>query len=292
MKKFFFIILAACVFMSCSYKTQTIKSNSYPAEMNVMTFNIRYDNPADNQNNWKFRKERVANSILFYEADVAGMQEVLHNQLVDLQKSLPSYKYVGAGRTDGKEKGEYSPIFYNADKLMVVSSGNFWLSETPESVGIKGWDAAIERIATWAILSGHQGRKPFFVLNTHFDHIGTQARRESGNLIMKKVSELAGEMPVMVMGDFNASPESFVVTNITDSSNPLHLTDSRTVAPLIYGPEWSFHGFGKSPLEERERIDYIFIKNNIKVLKYGILAEQDGVAFLSDHCPVLIKVQF
>ena len=290
MKKLAFTAFASIVFISCSVQKHELQHES--TEMTVMTFNIRLDHAGDKENNWKFRKERVVKSIQFYEADIAGMQEVLHNQLLDLQEKLKEYSYLGVGRADGKEKGEYSPLFYKTKKYAVISSGTFWLSETPDSAGRKGWDAAIERIATWAKFKDKSTGKSFFVLNTHFDHIGSVARLQSGTLIMQKVNELAGKMPVVVMGDFNASPDTQVVKNITNSSNPLHLSDSRAVSPLIYGPEWSFHDFGRTPLEERELIDYIFVKNRVKVLKYGVLAEQDGAGFLSDHCPVLVKVQF
>ena len=290
MKKLTLTFLVTLALMSCSVQNQV--STKTPAELNVMTFNIRLDHQNDNENNWKFRQVRVANSVSFYEADIVGMQEVLHNQLLDIRQALKNYNYIGVGRADGKEKGEYSPIFYHTERMTLLSSGTFWLSETPDAIGLKGLDAAIERIATWAVFREKLSGKSFFVLNTHFDHKGETARQESGNLILKKVNELAGEMPVLVLGDFNASPVSSVIKNIVDTNNPLHLTDSRTISPVVYGPDWSFHDFGRTPLAERELIDYIFVKNEVRVLKYGVLAEQEGKDFLSDHCPVLVKVQF
>ncbi|MHB9055744.1 MAG: endonuclease/exonuclease/phosphatase family protein [Paludibacteraceae bacterium] len=289
MKKIILFLLSALAFISCSVQK---KVSTGLAELNIMTYNVRYDNPGDGQNNWKYRKERAAKAIQFYEADIIGMQEVLYNQLTDFQNLLKSYDHIGVGRTDGKEKGEYSPIFYNKEKLSLLSSGWFWLSETPEVAGKKGWDAAIERIATWGKFKDNSTGKSIFILNTHFDHIGEIARKESVNLIMQKVNELSQGLPVIVTGDFNASPNSNVIQNIVNSSNPLHLTDSRAVSPVVYGPKWSFHDFGRTPVEKRELIDYIFIKNNVKVLKYGFLAEQEGNEFLSDHAPVLIKVSF
>jgi endonuclease/exonuclease/phosphatase family metal-dependent hydrolase len=255
-----------------------------------MTYNIRYDNPGDGANNWQYRKERAANAIRFYEVDILGTQEVLHNQLADLQQRLPDYGVIGVGREDGKEKGEYSALWYKKERFTLLDSGYFWLSETPEVVGSKGWDGACERIATWAKLKDTLSDRTYFVLNTHLDHVGVTARRESVSLILRRVQELSGGLPVIVTGDFNAAPESDVIKHLTDPANPLHLTDARSIAPVVYGPSWSFHNFGKTPFERRRLIDYVFVRGGVEVLRYGILAETEGDAFLSDHTPVLVTV--
>ena len=261
------------------------------APVNVMTFNVRYDNPNDSLNNWNYRKDRVANAIRFYDADIVGTQEVLHNQMEDLRQRLPGYESIGVGREDGKEVGEYSALWYRKDRFTEKESGWFWLSETPEVVGSKGWDGACERIATWAKLQDRLTGKELFVMNTHLDHVGVAARREGVKLLLDKIQELGGSHPVILTGDFNAEPESNVIRQVTDTTNPEHLTDARTVADLVYGPNWTFHDFGSIPYGHRERIDYIFVKNGLEVLKYGILAETEGDAYLSDHAPVLVSVK-
>lgn len=241
-------------------------------DLNIMTFNIRYDNPDDGLNNWKFRKESAIKLIRFQEVDVLGAQEVLSNQLKEMATQLQEYAAIGVGREDGKEKGEYSPILYKKDKFTLIKSGYFWLSETPEKPS-KGWDAACERIATWAQLKDKATGKKFFVLNTHFDHIGTVAREESVKLIQSKTAELSEGLPQIVMGDFNADPKSGVVQGIIRPTKAIALFDSKKSASLVYGPDWSFHDFGRIPFAERPLIDYIFISKNVKVLKYGVLAE-------------------
>ena len=258
----------------------------------VMTFNIRYDNPADSLDNWAYRKDRAAKAIRFYDADIVGTQEVLHNQLEDLRQRLPGYEVIGVGREDGKEKGEYSALWYRKDRFTAKDSGWFWLSETPEVAGSKGWDGACERIATWAKLQDRLTGQELFVLNTHLDHVGVEARKCGVKLVLDKVQELGGDLPVIVTGDFNAEPESGVIKQVTDAADPEHLTDARTVAALVYGPDWTFHDFGRVPMDQRQRIDYVFVKNGLEVLKYGILAETEGDAFLSDHAPVLVSVKF
>lgn len=262
-----------------------------PEPVNVMTFNIRYDNSRDSLNSWKHRKDRVANAILFYDADILGTQEVLHKQLKDLKARLPQYAVVGVGRQDGKKAGEYSALWYKKERFDLLDSGYFWLSETPEVAGSKGWDGACERIASWAKLQDKASGKIYFAMNTHLDHVGVIARREGINLILEKADELGGDLPIIVTGDFNAEPESDVVAHVTDRSNPKHLTDARTVAKVKYGPAWSFHDFGRIPYGKRPLIDYVFVRNDLKVKRYGVLAETENDAFLSDHAPILVTVE-
>ena len=289
MKKIYLLFLpfliAACGQSGQQAATQTDEP------VNVMTFNVRYDNPDDSLNNWNYRKDRVANAIRFYDADIVGTQEVLHNQMEDLRQRLPGYESIGVGREDGKEAGEYSALWYRADRFTAKESGWFWLSETHEVAGSKGCDGACKRIATWAKLQDKLTGKELFVMNTHLDHVGVAARREGVKLVLDKIQELGGDLPVILTGDFNAEPESDVIKQVTDTADPEHLTDARTVADLVYGPNWTFHDFGSIPYEHRERIDYIFVKNGLEVLKYGILAETEGNAYLSDHAPVLISVK-
>lgn len=288
MKKLFLLFLPFLAVSCGQVKQQQAAS---PAKFNIMSFNIRYDNPEDSLDNWQYRKDRAAKVIRFYDADILGSQEVLHNQLEDLKQRLPEYDVIGVGREDGKEKGEYSALWYKKDRFTVLDSGYFWLSETPEVAGSKGWDGACERIASWAKLKDNASGKEIFALNTHLDYVGVAARREGVSLILDKVAELSNGLPVVVTGDFNAEPESDVIKHVTDTSNPKHLIDSRSVAPLVYGPSWSWHDFGKLPYDRRPLIDYVFVNNGVEVLKYGVLAETENEAFVSDHAPVLVTVE-
>ena len=165
MKKHLFIpLLIILIFssLSCTQKS---------ASINTMSFNIRYDNPEDGVQNWHHRKENIVRMINFYDLDIIGMQEVLVHQLNYLKTHLGQYQSVGIGREDGKEQGEFSPIFFKANRYEELKSGTFWLSETPEKVS-KGWDAALERIATWVVLKDKSSGKELIFMNTHFDHKG------------------------------------------------------------------------------------------------------------------------
>ena len=287
MKKWTFLV-APLLAVACSGGQQAA---SMDEPIDVMSFNVRYDNPGDSLNNWRFRKDRVANAIRFYDAEIVGTQEVLHGQLLDLQQRLPEYGVVGVGREDGKEKGEYSALWYKKDRFEVMDSGNFWLSETPEVAGSKGWDGACERIAAWARLKDKTTGKVILALNTHLDHVGEVARREGVALVLDRAEALGEGARIVVTGDFNAGPESEVIRQVTDTAQPKHLTDARTVSPIVYGPDWTFHDFGRWPQEKRERIDYVFLGEGWKVTRYGVLAELDNEAYLSDHNPVLVTIQ-
>lgn len=281
-------MVAPLLAVACSGGQQAA---SMDEPIDVMSFNVRYDNPGDSLNNWRFRKDRVANAIRFYDAEIVGTQEVLHGQLLDLQQRLPEYGVVGVGREDGKEKGEYSALWYKKDRFEVMDSGNFWLSETPEVAGSKGWDGACERIAAWARLKDKTTGKVILALNTHLDHVGEVARREGVALVLDRAEALGEGARIVVTGDFNAGPESEVIRQVTDTAHPKHLTDARMVSPIVYGPDWTFHDFGRWPQEKRERIDYVFLGEGWKVTRYGVLAELDNEAYLSDHNPVLVTIQ-
>ena len=254
-----------------------------------MSFNIRYDNPKDGKQNWHHRKENVVRMINFYELDIIGMQEVLVNQLTYLKDKLPQYKSVGVGREDGKEKGEFAPIFYRKDRFEELKNGTFWLSETPNKVS-KGWDAALERIATWAILRDKVTGKKFVFMNTHFDHRGVKARVESAKLLKQKSIELAKDLPLILTGDFNLVPESEGIQTLLNPKGPNALINTNEIAEYSYGPDWTTCGFDNRPFEDRKIIDYIFVRDIKKVYKYAVFAEMLNDIYLSDHCPVFAQI--
>lgn len=257
----------------------------------VMSFNIRMDTEEDGFNRWSNRKDYACDMIRFHHPDLIGAQEVLHHQLQDMCQRLPEYEAVGVGREDGKEKGEYSAVFFRKDRFRLLQQQTFWLSENPEAVGVKGWDAACERVVTWVKLRDRKSKKTFYFFNTHFDHMGEIARRESCKLLKNKIREIAGDAPVIVSGDFNASPASGVILALTDTADPDYLVNSRSVAAFRYGPEFSFHDYGKLPLERRTILDYIFVKQIDRVLQSAILTDTRGELFVSDHYPLLSVIK-
>lgn len=258
--------------------------------LQVMTFNIRLNTAYDSLNAWPYRKDKVASQILFHKVDLLGVQEALHDQMLDLQQRLPQYKYVGGGRDDGKTKGEYSAIFYDTTKLQLLSNDMFWLSETTTVAGSKGWDAAITRIVTWAKFKDKRSKKIFFAFNTHFDHMGKTARRESAKLVLQKVKEIAGSTAAVITGDFNAEPADEPIRVIVDKNNPLRLTDSKELSQTAhYGPTGTFTGFQNKERND-EPIDYIFLKGNWNVLSHATISQTWGGRFASDHFSVTAEL--
>ena len=250
----------------------------------VATYNVRYDNKGDGVNVWPNRKEKVKALIQFHEFDLFGTQEGLRNQLNDIAE-LKEFAFIGAGRDDGKEAGEHSAIFYKKDRFKVVQSGNFWLSETPDKPG-KGWDATCcNRICSWAKLNDLKAKKEFYFFSVHFDHQGVEARRQSGKLMVEKIKEIATNTPVILVGDFNSTPETEQIKIIQTL-----LSDARNVTAMPpYGPEGTFNSFKFDALMDK-RIDYIFVSKHFDVLKYGVLTDANQQRYPSDHQPVVVKV--
>ncbi len=281
MRKILLSILTVLAFMGCG------ATNKSDEPLRVLTFNIRMDTSADGDNQWSNRKDLAANLIKFHDVDIVGAQEVLNHQLTDLLSRLPEYDYIGVGREDGKTKGEYAAVFYKKDRFELEDNGNFWLAEDKNAVGKKGWDAACERVATWGIFKDKLSGKKFFFLNTHLDHIGKVARHEGALLVLEEAAQLSKGLPVIVTGDFNAVPEDEPIKVLTNADDARHLTHSRDIADLKYGPEWTYHNYGQIPVEGRGWIDYVFVKGDIKVRSNGVLTDNEGNLYPSDHCPVM-----
>ena len=279
MKNLFTTVLMGLAFL-------LIPEASFSQTTNLISFNIKYDNTSDTINNWNKRKASLAKLIQHYDADIIGIQEGLHNQVDYLNNALNGYSYVGVGRDDGQQKGEYSAIFYNSDKFKVLKTNTFWLSETPEKVSV-GWDASLERICTYALFENVRTKKQFWVFNTHFDHRGKQARVNSAQLIYKNIEEInTTDLPVILMGDLNLTPDTepiqFLKKNLTDA---LEISQKP-----FYGPIGTFNGFDQDRIMEN-RIDYIFV-NNIDVLSYTHIDDRmPNNMHISDHLPVLMTVK-
>ncbi len=253
----------------------------------IMTYNIRYDNPNDGVNNWDNRKEDVLAIIKKYQPKILGLQEGLHHQIKYLDSCLVSYKFIGVGREDGKLKGEFSPIFYDATKFSVLETSTFWLTEKSETISV-GWDAVLERICTYALFEYKDTKNRFWVFNTHFDHIGVEAREMSAKLILNTIEALnENNLPVVFMGDLNSKPNSKPIEIISEK-----LTDGIIISKKpFYGSLETFTGFNLN-LSANKRIDYIFVKG-LSVSSYAHINDRmKNNNYISDHLPILMSVSF
>jgi len=274
---FFF---ALCVFSS-------FVSMAQPS-LKVMTFNIRYNNPADSIYNWDHRKQMVYDVIHSYNPDLAGLQEVLSGQLTDLADSLKGYSWFGAGRDDGKRAGEFAPVFYKTSRFSKVDGSVFWLSKTPDIPGSKSWNTACTRIVTWLMLRDKQNGQLFFIFNTHFDHQSEEARVESARLVRKKIDEITSGRPVILCGDFNSTSSGQAYQLLTWKSAPGSFKDTRTaISDTIPEPSYSFVGFPFNP-EKGNLIDFIFTRDTPgwKVSSYHLITDNKNGYYPSDHLPV------
>ena len=190
-----------------------------------------------------------------------------------LNAALTEYASIGVGRDDGKRKGEFMAIFYKKDALELLDSGTFWLSQTPDKPGVKGWDAACNRTVTWGKFRCKKTGKEFAYANTHFDHVGTIARKESSKLIMRKLNEIIGaDGPFFVSGDFNVTDQSEAYRVMTTGVDDIPgLKDSNKVAKVrdIAQPR-TFNNFNKIPVEKGNIIDFIFVNDKCVVEKFEI----------------------
>ncbi len=253
-----------------------------------MTYNIRYGTANDGENAWDIRKEGLSNQIRFYEPDILGVQEALLMQVQFLDEKLTDYGYYGVGRDDGKEKGEFSAIYFKKDLYTVLEKGTFWLSETPD-VPSKGWDAALPRICTYMLFEDKQTKQQFWVLNTHFDHRGVVARKNAVNLMVEKVKEMnpAG-LPVILMGDLNLTPDTEPIQLLFKA---MHDARAVSVNPP-FGPIGTSNGFDYDRVLNK-RIDHIVVsKQGVTVQKYAVLTDSYDQKFYSDHLPVYIEATF
>jgi endonuclease/exonuclease/phosphatase family metal-dependent hydrolase len=251
----------------------------------VASYNIRMNTPRDGENAWDKRKDRVNELIQYHDFDIMGTQEGFKGQLEDIAR-LKEYTYSGSGRDDGKSAGEHCAIFYKKSRFKLLKSGDFWFSETPNVPG-KGWDArCCNRICSWVKLKDNQTKKEFFVFNSHFDHEGVEARRNSGILLIAKIKEIAGKLPVISMGDFNSLPETEQIQYMSKELNDTFSASEQNP----YGPVGTFTAF-KYDAPLKDRIDYIFTTDTFRVLKYGVLTDSYHQKFPSDHLPVVVDLR-
>jgi endonuclease/exonuclease/phosphatase family metal-dependent hydrolase len=259
----------------------------FSQDLKVMTYNIRLSLESDKENSWDNRKEDALALMAYYHPDYFGVQEAVPQQMVDIKTGLKDYDYVGVGRDDGKNQGEYSAIFYEKNKLEVLKSGTFWLSETPEKPS-KGWDAAYNRVCTYALFKMKKSGKKFYAFNVHFDHVGNIARVNSSKLILEKIKELNPEnLPLTLTGDFNLTDDTEPIKIISQSLDNAYYHSKKP----HYGPKGTFQAFDIN-VPAKERIDYIFVKGFDTETIRTINDRRENLLYPSDHFPILAKIEF
>lgn len=254
-------------------------------KIDIATYNIRYDFEHDGINQWQYRKDHVFEQIREGNYDVIALQEVLHGPLQTF-KELEDYDYFGLGRDDGKEAGEYNPIFYKKDKFKLLDKGVFWLSKTPDTPS-SDWNSGCKRMLTYVCLETVQTGKQFVFVSTHLDNASELARVNQAQILLEFKENYAFDMPIIICGDFNAYPDSEPIKLMESKINHVHnLTDN------ITGPLGTYNDFDHQvDVETLNKIDYIFVSEDIKVDNVCTHIKKHEGKFVSDHFMLTAKVE-
>lgn len=284
--RYYYLLLLFFPLLSTDARAQGKKDQQAPA-LRVMTYNIRLATTSDSINYWPNRRHKVTGLIRYHRPDLLGVQEALPVQIANLDSALADYTRYGVGREDGRQKGEFSAIYFRKSRFKLLDAGTFWLSLEPRTPGSKSWDAAITRICSWVKLRDQDTKKVFYHFNTHFDHRGTVAREKSAQLILQQIRAIAGTAPVILTGDLNIPPTSPAYQTLVGNSG---FQDARSISQYPpYGPEGTFSGFRVNrPLGQR--IDYILVNKPVRVRQHAVLTDQQGGYYPSDHLPVVAEL--
>lgn len=253
-------------------------------DLRVMTFNVRLLTDGDGLNQWRYRRDVAAEAIRQQQPDVIGTQELFAEQGDDLVARLPDYAWFGTGRRGGRDD-EHMGVFYRRDRLRVVESGDFWLSDTPDVAGSITWGNVLPRMVTWALFERIADRRRFYLFNTHLPYReqDESARVRSIEAIVQRVRALPKDVAVIVVGDFNTAP-----TGREHALFATDLQDAWMAAPRRKGPEATFHGFTGKP---DRRIDWIFYRGLHARQVQTITDHEDG-RYPSDHFPVVATLRW
>ena len=282
------LLIVAALVSSCksdedpNYETNEVKKITY---YKIISYNVRFSSvpETDGANRWELRRDASIKMVAEQKPLAMGLQEACPDQIDFLDQNLTGYKHIGVGRDDGNRAGEMMAIYYDTTRLTLLNSGTFWLSETPDKVSI-GWDAACNRTCTWGHFKVNDTGFEFLYFNTHLDHAGSQARRNSIKLIVAKMAELnPNNVPVFLSGDFNSTTDDTIFEPLKAS-----LKDAREVS-AISDKNITYNGFGTvtdNPNTRKEWvIDHIFF-SGVNPLAFRVLNGNYGVPFISDHYPI------
>lgn len=277
--------IVLCIFAALSFTAALFASEPQkPASVNIMSFNIRYGAAEDGTNSWIYRAGSVIEMIKDQKPDVIGMQEVLADQKELLQDYL-SYKCIGVGRDNGKKAGEHMCIFYNPKTVKILKWGTYWLSETPDKPSM-GWDAVCYRTATWALIKDKTSGKRFYMVNTHLDHVGKEARKNGLNLILDRIASMNKEgLPLVLCGDMNVTPDD---PTLAPLKGKMHNTRDWAYTTDTGA---TFNAWGHK--EHEKVIDHIFVNGFTSCPAFSVIRKSYlDKKFISDHYPIVATLVF
>ena len=255
-------------------------------ELSVMSFNLRYAAARDGANSWRYRKDTLVNTIKHYEPDVMGVQECLASQSEYIARALPKYHWFGVAR-EANGKGEFSAVFYKKGVLSPIETGNFWISETPDTPGSQSWGTACTRMATWARFRHIKSNRFFYFFNTHLDHVSSEARQEGAKLLVERIGKTAHGHPTVLTGDFNAQAETSAPWQILVEGG---MADAWLSVAERAGPETTVSNFGSFTDLPGHRIDWILTRGQFEVRYCETVLYNESGRYPSDHFPVFARL--
>jgi endonuclease/exonuclease/phosphatase family metal-dependent hydrolase len=261
-------------------------TSSLAAEaLRVMTFNVRYPAKDDGENIWEKRRDLLVATIREKYPDLFGTQELFYEQGQYIVEKAPEYAWFGISRR-GNQQDEHMGVFYKKARLRLAESGNFWLSENPDTPGSMSWDVSLPRMVTWGLFETATGRRRFYLYNTHFPHRGqdAQARLNCARVITDRIGRLPKDVPLIVTGDFNTGAGGEPYKILTTA-----LKDAWETAAKRTGPQGTFNGFrGRT---QGPRIDWILYRGPIRVVEAETVTKNEGGRYPSDHFPVFALLE-
>lgn len=271
-------------------KEKTMSKNPSPP-FTIGTFNIRFDNPKDGKNAWKFRKDLMAKVILEHSPDILATQEGRKPQLSELKKLIKNYDLIEIHRQWIPER-MYPSLFIKKKMFNVLASGDLWLSETPYVPGSKSFGSAFPRLCTWAKLEikNHPTAQQFYFFNFHLDHVKSETRVAQIHVFLEELKKINQEsLPLCMVGDFNDSPKGDIY-NILLNSSQLDLYDPWKA--MNYDEETSYHHFDKNDDFKGARIDWILLNKKIQIQTLQFDKRHEKGLYPSDHYPLFAQIQF
>jgi endonuclease/exonuclease/phosphatase family metal-dependent hydrolase len=280
--RIFFLLLIAITLGACA--TSPLPTTKASPALRVMTFNVRLGTAHDGSNRWDLRRDLMVRTISQQQPDLFGTQELYKFQGDYLVEKMPQYRWFGLGRL-GDDRDEHMGVFYRADRLRVLQSGNFWLSDTPEKPGSISWGHPYPRMVTWALFQQTASGRRFYYYNTHFPYREQDeaARTKAAQEILARLQALPQDAPIVLTGDFNSAPD-----------RPDHallgtvLQDAWLYADSRSGPAKTFHNFTGIP---DRRIDWVLYRGFHARDVQTVTTSQDG-RYPSDHFPVVADLQW
>ncbi|WP_233269405.1 endonuclease/exonuclease/phosphatase family protein [Alteribacillus sp. YIM 98480] len=284
----FSILLIGNLFLF-STEAFALEKPSTKTDLTAMTFNLRYMNNFDSSpHTWEERRSTVRQVIRMEQPDIFGTQEAVYQQVKDVDNDLPNYDWIGLGR-EGGDKGEFMAVYYDETRFTPLEYDHYWLSDTPDVVGSTSWGNTIPRMVTWVKFLDTKTDKPLYFVNTHFDHISTEAREKSAELITEKIEEFDPDVPIIVTGDFNAGPDSEPHRILTEQGP---FVDTWAAAQTRINEHLgTFNGFDNpSGGGADNRIDWILSSEDVTTETTAIVDYQKNGQYPSDHYPVVADI--